>query len=332
MLYMRANPFFSFLSFLVLLCVGAALPLLVVTTQEKQAATTLLPIGQTGDWTMIFDDEFNETKLDSSKWNTCFSNFSVGPNQCIHDQNELELYTSEGVILSNGTLTLRAEHKSVTGANGKTYQYPSGMISSGPPPGGDTPKFQFRYGYVEMKAILPTGNGLWPAFWMISAQRYPPEIDNFEVLGESPKIINMHFHPEGGGDSGFELNGPDTSAGWHTYGLDWEPGYIRWYVDGRLARNLSASISPDIRMYLIANLAVGGDWPVSPDSSTPFPANFQIDYMRVWQKGIVATTVTPPVPSTTTISPTPLRYLYTFRKGSSSKGHHAVCKRKNIHP
>jgi beta-glucanase (GH16 family) len=249
-----------------------------------------LPAGQTGNWNMLFHDEFDGNSLDTSKWTTCYFNFKVGDG-CDHDQNELELYQPDNISVNNGVLTLQAEKKTVNATNGQTYNYTSGMITTGPTSdSSDDTRFSFKYGYMEMRAKVPAGQGLWPAFWTLpTTLNWPPEIDVFEILGNAPNVLNMHYHyPNGtddGGDDGVKWTGPDFSAGWHTYAVDWEPNAITWYVDGVQRRTYTdASKITANPMYLIANLAVGGDWPGSPDASTQFPAQFQIDYIRVWQK------------------------------------------------
>jgi beta-glucanase (GH16 family) len=250
-----------------------------------------LPVGQTGSWKLIFHDDFNGNSLDTSKWTTCYFNFKVGKDGCDHDQGELELYQPNDVSVSNGVLTLHAEKKSVNAANGQTYNYTSGMVTTGPASGSsnDT-RFSFKYGYIEMRAKIPAGLGLWPAFWTLPTDlSWPPEIDVFEILGDAPNVINMHYHyPDGsdnGVDDGAKWTGPDLSADWHTYAVDWEPDSITWYVDGVARRTYTdASHIVSKSMYLLANLAVGGDWPGNPDASTSFPALYQIDYVRVWQQ------------------------------------------------
>ena len=249
------------------------------------------PVGQSGTWNTIFHDDFNGNALDTTKWTTCYFNFKVGDNSCDHDQGEMELYQPDNVSVSNGVLTLSAQKQTVNASNGQTYNYTSGMITTGPTTANsnDT-RFSFTYGYMEMRAKVPGGQGLWPAFWTLPADlNWPPEIDVFEIIGGSPNVINMHYHyPNGtdnGGDNGKEWTGPDFSAGWHTFGVDWEPNAITWCVDG-----VERSTYTDINnitskpMFLLANLAVGGSWPGSPDASTQFPALYQIDYIRVWQK------------------------------------------------
>ena len=77
----------------------------------------------------------------------------------------------------------------------------------------------------------------------------------------------------------------DFAKGYHTYAVDWTPDYIAWYIDGvEQYRVTDKSILPSKRMYLIANLQVGGSWAGSPNASTVFPANYDIDYIRVWKR------------------------------------------------
>lgn len=258
---------------------------------QSNSSDNAQPVGQSGNWKLIFHDDFDGNTLDTSKWTTCYFNFKVGNNDCDHDQSEMELYRPDNVSVNNGILTLSAENKSVDAPNGKTYDYTSGMISTGPTTdsSNDT-RFSFKYGYIEMRTKVPAGQGLWPAFWTLPTDlNWPPEIDVFEILGNAPDVINMHYHyPNGtneGGDDGMTWKGPNFSSDWHTYAVDWEPDAITWYVDGVERRTYTDTSNITSKtMYLIANLAVGGDWPGSPDTSTPFPAQFQIDYIRVWQK------------------------------------------------
>jgi beta-glucanase (GH16 family) len=151
------------------------------------------------------------------------------------------------------------------------------------------PRFTFQYGYAEIRARVPAGQGLWPAFWLLPAtHKSKPEIDVMEILGDTPQITRMHVHywDENGqrANDGQNWVGPDFSAGWHTFSVNWQANMIVWYVDGierwRLTDVAAISHEP---MYLLLNLAVGGDWPGAPDGTTMFPAVYEIDYVRVWQ-------------------------------------------------
>lgn len=254
-------------------------------TPNGQHAAKVIPVGQTGNWTMLFEDEFNGTSLNTSKWTTCYFNFKVG-NGCDHNQNELELYQPDNVIVKDGVLTLRAEKRTIKAVNGKAYNYTSGMISTGPTNASTPAHFAFTYGYMEMRAKVPYGKGLWPAFWTLPADlSWPPEIDVFEILGDATNRILMHYHYAPAGDSPATWTGPDFSADWHTYAVDWEPDAITWYVDGIERRRYTDTANIASKpMFLVASLAVGGDFPGSPDSTTHFPSYYQIDYIRVWKR------------------------------------------------
>jgi beta-glucanase (GH16 family) len=151
-------------------------------------------------------------------------------------------------------------------------------------------RFTFTYGYAEIRARVPAGVGLWSAFWLLPAtHKARPEIDVMEIIGHEPDMLHMHFHyrdADGEQQSvGGDWRGPDFSRGWHRFGVDWRPGAIVWYVDGvERFRFDDRDQIPAQPMYLLLNLAVGGDWPGEPDPSTRFPSTFEIDYVRVWQQ------------------------------------------------
>ena len=143
-----------------------------------------------------------------------------------------------------------------------------------------------------MRTKLPRGKGLWPAFWLLpSSHKWPPEIDVFEMFGASNSRHEgglgwIHTGTVGAGTSAFnnwhKVN-IDQYATFHRYGLLWGPRTMSIYVDGE--RLVSQSTPPAFHqpMYVIANLAVGGRWPESPDATTEFPAVMHIDYTHVWQ-------------------------------------------------
>lgn len=257
----------------------------VLPTILAFSPTGVQPVGPSGSWTLLFHDEFSGSALDTKKWTTCFFNFRVGAQDCTHDQSEQEVYQPTNVSVGQGILRLTAKKQTVRVA-GHAFGYTSGMISSGPACDGCADRLTFTYGYVEMRAWVPVGQGLWPAFWALPAdESWPPELDIFELLGQRPHEVNLHYHAANGSDDGTAWDGPNFAAGWHTYAVDWEPGSITWYVDGTLRFRDRAGPSIVSRpLYLLANLAVGGDWPGPPAATTPFPAVFAIDYIRVWHR------------------------------------------------
>lgn len=180
--------------------------------------------------------------------------------------------------ISNGILTIHAAPaadiiKPTIGGQ----DYTSGVLST-------YHEFSQTYGYFEMRAQLPAGNGLWPAFWLLPADgTWPPEIDVMEQLGRDPTTIytSIHTSASGASQTGAESVG-NTSLSFHTYGVDWEPDTITWYFDGQKIYQTATPADADAPMYMIANLAVGGHWPGNPDSSTPFPADMKIDYLRAY--------------------------------------------------
>jgi beta-glucanase (GH16 family) len=211
---------------------------------------------------LIFNEEFSGDELDTTYWST---EYRWGRT----NEPELQYYSPDAIQVSDGILRITADQQKADGMD-----YTSGLIAS-------YDRFSFTYGYLEMRAKVPYGQGLWPAFWThLNDDNESGEIDVFEFLGHEPNIIHMSYHfPE---LHEYWFNGPDYSQEYHTYAVDWEPDKIVWYIDG-VERARATTDIPDEPMYIIANLAVGGEWPGSPDQTTHFPAHFDIDYIRVYQ-------------------------------------------------
>lgn len=255
------------------------------------AATTAepAPAGVDGNWKLVFSDEF-DAPLSAEKWTRCYWWDDDG---CTNLGNEeLQWYMPDNVIVSDGNLVLRAKEESVPGHEGKTYEYTSGMITSGrgyderPEPD----RFATTYGYFEIRAKAPAGKGLWSAFWLLpSTHQSKPEIDVLEVLGHRPDFLEMHVHyrdEEGTSQSsGSESRVEDMSEDFHVIGVDWQPDAIVWYFDGeeKWRYTVEENISKE-PMYILLNLAVGGVWPGAPEEGTVFPADYLIDYVRVWKR------------------------------------------------
>ena len=248
------------------------------------------PLGQTGEWNLIFHDEFEGDNLDPEKWVTCYWWNDDGCT--IKTNNELQWYQPGNVFVANGKLILRAKEEAVAAPNGRQFKYTSGMISSGSLSyRGEDHKFSSKHVYVEMRARVPEGKGLWPAFWLLPTRHESlPEIDVMEVLGHKPSELHMTFHyldeEDNYNNLGHTWTSPEPLTNWRTYGHDWQPRGLTWYLDGVKRAHFSGDerYVPDEPMYLIANLAVGGDWPGAPDTSTKFPSDFEIDYIRVWMR------------------------------------------------
>ena len=252
-------------------------------SQVAQADTSL-----SGDTrgTPTFADDFDGSQLDTRRWNRCHW---WGPDGCtISGNHELEWYNPDGVSTAGGALRLTAARQSVRGSDGTQYAYRSGMVTTGRSSSDrrSTPKFAFTYGYLEARVRVPKGAGLWPALWLLPAtNRSRPEIDVFETRGSATDRVSMHLHTISDGKKvsiGEHWAGADLSTSWHTFALDWRPGSLRWLIDGVEAWHVTGPQVPSEPMYLVANLAVGGDWPGPPNAQTPFPAAFEIDSIRVW--------------------------------------------------
>jgi len=224
-------------------------------------------------WKLTFQDEFNGQALDLQKWNP---NDPWGRER----NRELQAYVKDAFEVANGILRIKAEKREAT-YGGKQRSFTSGMMTT-------YGKFSQQYGRFEIRCRIPKGKGIWPAFWLLpDPLAWPPEIDVLEILGHEPGKIYMthHFRDEQRQhkSDGHSWSGPDFSAGFHEFAVEWSPERIVWFVDG-VERYRSEKTIPQVKMYLLINLAIGGDWPGAPDANTRFPAAFEVDYVRVYQK------------------------------------------------
>ncbi len=237
---------------------------------------------------LVFSDEFNNYSLDSSKWN---SKYRWGPGWTINGEKQYYVDRINNPDFGHSPFEFDGNHMTITAvktpehlrssANWKPYL--SGALTT-------YNKFKMKYGYVEMRAKLPKGRGLWSAFWLLHQKDNDrrPEIDVVEYIGSKPdRVYNTYHHYENWNlksTPSFEAKGPDYSQDFHTYAVKWEPGKITWYVDGKERNSHSNGNVSWEDMYLLVNLAVGGWWPGDPDGNTNFPARFKIDYIRAYQK------------------------------------------------
>ena len=237
------------------------------------------------EWVRIFHEDFDAGTLDRAVWNTCHWWDDGGCT--IASNDELEWYLPSQVAVADGRLRLTAAREPVDASDGERYEFRSGMVTTGPPEHDGTSRFDFTYGRVEARVKVPAGTGLWSAFWMLpSSEESRPEIDILESLGDDTSTWKFHFHPEDRErtSDGHDVEGPDVSADFHDIGVDWEPGLIRWFIDGEQVWEVEGDHVPDEPMYLIFNLAVGGVYPGPPAEDTVFPATYEIDRVTVWQR------------------------------------------------
>jgi beta-glucanase (GH16 family) len=237
---------------------------------------------------LLFHDEFNGTSLNAKIWYRCY-NWAYERAGCKTGPGELELYQMPDVSVSGGLLHLTARYQRATW-KGKTYRFTSGMVQTGGWPGnGSTPTFSYLYGYAEVRARLPSGSvGMWPAFWLLPADNsWPPEIDIMEWQGVTPKAdqVTLWWSLPNGDVSRAYDTGVNLSAGFHTYGLDWEPGYTDFYFDRKRVMHYTGPNVPHKAMFILINLAIGG-WEKGQLKPPPkeFPTSYDVDYVRVWNR------------------------------------------------
>jgi len=242
--------------------------------------------GLTGDREVtLFEDDFDGGHLDTARWNTCHWWDDGGCT--IESNDELQWYLPSQVSVADGAVHLTAEDVETPGADDEEFPYRSGMVTTGPPDGNSEAKFAFTYGSLEARVQVPAGDGLWAALWLLPADRESrPEIDLLEVLGNDPSELIMHLHPEDRDEKSPSCThtmapGSSFADGWRDVRLEWVPGRLRYFVDGRQLWEVVGEKVPDEPMYVVANLAVGGYLPGEPSSSTSFPATYSIDYIRV---------------------------------------------------
>lgn len=232
-----------------------------------------------GRWEMIFRDEFDAPILDPV-WRTAQYWDS---DHTIVGGGELQAYDASGVSVSDGVLHLTARPEEKYAGT----PYVSGLVQTG---GDDddpaASKFRFLYGYLEVRAKLPAGQGLWPAIWMMPASYDDAqgELDVVEAIGSEPNVANFSLHRRGLSD-GHEWLGADLTSDFHTFAVDWQADHVSWFVDGvERARTIDPALICPEAMYPILNLAVGGEWAGAPDASVPRPASMQVDFVRIWQQ------------------------------------------------
>ena len=144
------------------------------------------------------------------------------------------------------------------------------------------PSFSQAYGYFEMRARLPRGKGLWPAFWLLPSDlSWPPEIDVMESVGD-PARAYATAHSRGRDLPGVEYALADPDA-FHRFAVAWDPRDIVWFVDGREVARKPTPPDANKPMFMLLNLAVGGNWPGAPDAATAFPARFSVDWVRAYR-------------------------------------------------
>jgi hypothetical protein len=256
-------------------------------------------------WKVVYAEEFDGNALDPAKLTPCFDwNFGA----CTASFNAgKERYLSSQVQISNGTAKLVAEPLVPPYASSSCYQgqctYKAGLVSTARPraDNGSAYLFPFTYGYVESRMKFPGTPGFFTAFWMLPTNpsfTYNTEIDIVEILGGHPDTIFMTYHYNGRNTSftpnnGLHNNGAcqvkDYSTDFVKFGLDWQPTYVAWYIDGVKCGQFTgnASTIESGPMQLILHMMVDNQWERdwnSVLSSQTLIRQLEVDYIRIYQQ------------------------------------------------
>lgn len=229
---------------------------------------------------LIWKENFNGKQLNESNWNI---ELGDGCPNCGWGNNERQLYTDDNHQLVNGKLVITAKK------DGDTYSS-SRITTKG--------KIEFQYGYIEVKAKLAVGYGIWPAFWMLGSNidtvGWPKcgEIDILEYVGKEPKMVFNSLHTQ---DShGNTINTKKTKIenieqGYHLYAIDWTKDKIDFFVDNNLvytfnpAEKTEATWPYDQAFYFVINVAIGGNFGGPDVDDTIFPQKFVLDFIKVYR-------------------------------------------------
>ena len=244
------------------------------TTTTTTTTTPPTPSVPGSGWDLVWSDEFDGSSVDNSKWSYEVGTVGLGGEHG-YGNGEKQYYTDgANASVDNGILTITAKKEDMGGCHYTSTR----MITKD--------KHEFQYGVIEARIAVPMGQGLWPAFWTLGAN-YPEtlwpdcgEIDIMEHYHNNYSVV-LGAMPGGGGP----VANP-SPAEYHIYAIEWDYSAIRWYQDG-----VQCFVwSPDPTYfqpyqkphYILLNLAVGSSWFAGPDASTPFPAEYKIDYVRVY--------------------------------------------------
>lgn len=233
--------------------------------------------------TLTWRDEFEGTQLNTSFWT-----FETGTGDNGWGNNELQYYRQENTAVKDGYLTITAKKEAFGGR-----EYTSSRIKT-------QNKKAFKYGRIDIRAKLPKGQGIWPALWMlgssISTISWPAsgELDIMELVGGQGRDNTVHgtLHFDNNGVYGTTGKPYTLSSGsfydqFHVFSIVWNATSIKWLVND--VEFNSVDITPSNmtefhnEFFLLFNVAVGGNWPGSPDGTTVLPQKMMVDYVRVFQ-------------------------------------------------
>lgn len=220
-----------------------------------------------GEWMLAYYDNFEGTELNVKKWSAIDrkDNFN----------NELQYYSAQNATVTDSHLYLTAKMENKEGKS-----YTSALVNT-------YGKISFCYGKIEFRLKLPKGKGLFPAIWLLQEEEGADyhEIDILEMVGQEPNLIYgvCHYSQNGVSNTSYGITTISNPEEFHTYGFEWSKNEMIWYIDDQPYFKTEQGI-PHEKMYIIMNLAVGGDWPENPNELTPFPSSMVIDYIKIYQR------------------------------------------------
>ena len=244
-------------------------------------------------WNIVWQDEFDKDSLDLTKWSRETGGHGWG-------NNELQFYTDSdsNSYVENGNLILKAQvvPQGIGSSKGLRYYSSARLRTYG--------KGDWKYGRIEVKAKVASGQGIWPAIWMLPTDwlfgGWPSsgEIDIMEHVGYDLGVVHGSVHTEAYNhkintqrSSARKIANVDTE--FHVYSIIWDKDKISFFIDDvqyfLFENDQQGNYKTwpfDQRFHLLINIAVGGDWPGNPDNSTNFPRKMLVDYVRVYEKSI----------------------------------------------
>lgn len=247
------------------------------------------PMGPPRDRMLVWADEFDGEMLDTRCWNRVVESPPWDPQQYVGYVDG-----SRNLYLRDGLLWIDAYREDVV-IDGRQSRYTAAQITT-------VDRAVWLYGYIEARMRVPPQAGAFPAFWMMPQYdafgHWPAsgEIDIMEHLGREPEVVHTTVH-YGDREGRHARQGRATRADvpysddFHVYALEWRPGLLRWFVDGRMVFQTWRWPSPDSAhphapfdqpFYLLLNLAVGGQWAHEPPETTEYPMQLVVDYVRVY--------------------------------------------------
>ncbi len=247
---------------------------------RKIAFLLLIPVvgfSQAKKGRLIWEENFNGKSLDEKVWN-----FELGDHGW--GNHERQMYTANNHVVKDGMLIITAKKEG--------DKYTSTRITT-------AGKKEFKYGYMEARAKLPVGKGIWPAFWMLGSNigkvGWPMagEIDILEYVGREPHMVFTSLHTKdshGNTVNTKKTNFENIEEGFHLYAVNWTADKIEFFVDDKpvytfVPRDKSEEVWPfDQPFYFLLNVAVGGDFGGPEVDDSIFPQQFIIDYIKVYQK------------------------------------------------